>query len=182
MVVAAATPSTAQDTIVIKRGMFVFPVGGQGTFDLSGTHGFRLNATVSLVDGNFAAIDKCRNPECFPGTVLDLSAGWGGSAFVGTARIGGVTYGLSGMDPEAGVAVQFSGSVTLPPLSAGPVTVSAPFSLSGVFAYGFNGPEPKEALLTGGGVVTLTLVVSPEDPQAWTIQEVVFEFRPGRQG
>ena len=176
MVLAAAAPSTAQDTIAITRGTFLFLENGQGTLDLSGTRGFRLNATVSLVDGNFAAFEKCRNPECFPGTVLDLSAGWGGSALVGTARIGGVTYGLSGTNADAGAAVQFSGSVTLPPISAGPTRVSAPFSLSGAFSYDLNGTDPKQAVLTGSGVVTLTLVPSPEDPQAWTIQEVLFEF------
>jgi hypothetical protein len=181
--VGGTVATSAQErSLAINRGTFVFVASdSRGTFDLDGTGGLRLQATVALADGNFAAIDRCNTvPECPPGTVLDLSAGWGGLGVTGTARFRGNTYDMGGGNSGASLVVALAGSAVLPPLSEGPVTVSAPFDFAGRFAYDLN-DMAKELLLTGGGIVTLTLVPQAENLGTWAIQQAVFEFRPPGQ-
>jgi len=175
---AAATAEAQERSLAIQGGTFVFDgLSGIGTFDVAGTGGLRLHTTMHLPDGNFAAIDLCKTAACAPGTVLDLSAGWGGLGVTGTARFKGKTFNVTGGDLDASLVVAFSGSVTLPPFTGEQVTVAAPFDFAGLFS-----SDVERVLLTGGGIATLTLV--PEEGErlgTWTITRVVFEFRPPGQ-
>jgi hypothetical protein len=177
---SAVDPAAAQErSLAIQRGTFVFDTTtDMGTLDASATGGLRLNATMSLADGNFGAIDLCGNPDCGPGTVVDLSAGWGGLGVAGTARFRGTTYSMGGLSSDASLVLAFSGEAIMPPFTDGEVTVSAPFDFAGLFTTGLNGGEAQQALLTGGGTATLTLVPQGEGLGTWFITRVVFEFQP----
>jgi hypothetical protein len=174
---SAATAVAQERSLAIQRGTFVFDgLSGIGTLDVAGTGGLRLNTTMHLPDGNFAAIDLCKTTACAPGVVLDLSAGWGGLGVTGTARFQGKTFNVTGGDLDASLVVAFSGSVTLPPFTGEQVTVAAPFDFAGLFS-----SDVARVLLTGGGIATLTLVPEGEGLGTWTITQVVFEFRPPGQ-
>ena len=63
----------------------------------------------------------------------------------------------------------------MPEMSDGPVSITAPFDFSGRFSYGQLGPRPQEALLAGGGRVTLLLRPNV-DGTSWELQRAVFQF------
>lgn len=176
LVGATARPATAE-VISIVGGTFVFVVGGGAQLDIFGTRGFRLQAGPGT--GRFDAIDLCRLPECGPGTVVDLSARWSGNDLTGTAILRGTTYeDLGGLDSPNSADIRFAGQVTMPPITDGPVSITVPFEFAGRFRFAEMGQLPQDALLTGGGLVTLSLEPLPADPNSWTIKSVVFEFSP----
>jgi hypothetical protein len=117
----------------------------------------------------------------WPGTVLDVHAFWSGNDLGGIAKLRGITYEKVGsLDSDSSAAMGISGSVTMPPLSDGPVSVTVPFEFAGSFAYGLNGPDPQRALLAGGGRATFFLRLHDEGT-TWVIQRVVFDFNPVEQ-
>jgi hypothetical protein len=172
-----AAPVTAADEVIaIKEGTFGFE-SGEGRLDISGTRNFRLNALVFLHGGFFPAFDLCQLPECPPGTELELTARCSGLDVFGNVELRGRSFPTVSTD-DVGVVFGFSGSVTLPAISGGTVTVSVPFDFAGTFGYDLDTSEPKQALLTGGGDATLTLVPHPEDNQKWLIEKIEFQFQP----
>jgi hypothetical protein len=61
------------------------------------------------------------------------------------------------------------------------VTITVPFDFAGRFVYAPNlESPPQEALLIGGGVVTLVLVPGV-DGTTWSARSAEFEFRPVRR-
>jgi hypothetical protein len=169
--------TAADDVVVIKSGAFTFEARN-GQLDISGTQGFTFASEVDLSGGTFGAYDICQTPECPPGTTLDLDAGWSGNDLIGQARLRGITYhNVGGLDADSGAVIRFSGTVTMPPMSDEPVTITVPFGFSGTFAYGLTGEEREVFSLTGGGEATLLLRPDFEGI-SWIIDRVVFDFDP----
>jgi hypothetical protein len=181
----AVRQSIAQEVVAIRGGTFsveVDPVtlAEQNSLEIFGTSGFKLEGSVSLASNEFNGVALCKFPECPPGTVIPVNDAWSGGDMFVTARLQGVTYtAVGGPGDDASAEIGFSASVTLPPMSDGPVTISVPFDSAGHFAFGLNGPDPRRVLLAGGGEATFTLVPLAESAgQTWLIQRVVFDFRP----
>jgi hypothetical protein len=171
-----AAPATAQ-VISIRHGTLVFELDKGGALDISGNRRFKLEATAST-SGRFDAINQCRDPECAPGTIVEIGAVWVGLDLPGTARLQGQTYGdVGGFDSPNSAGIEISGKVTMPAMSDGPVSVTVPFDLTGVFLYGDGGQGSQDAFLSGGGDVTLFLEPYPGE-NSWQIRSAAFEFRP----
>ena len=113
---------------------------------------------------------------------VNLIAAWSGLDVFGSGELRDRTFPTISSE-SVGVVLGFTSAVTLPPMSEGPVTVSVPFEFAGTFGYDLDSPEPKQALLTGGGTATLTLVPHPEPhpetgARTWLIQKIEFKFEP----
>lgn len=176
LLLAVASAADAQ-VISIKEGTFVIDDARNSTITLTGTQGFRFDGSVSLGSASYEAIEQCWVPECPPGTVVDLSDSWGGGDVFGLVQFRGKTHDdIGGLNSDAAFFIALSASVTMPPLRAGPVTVSVPFAFASVFSFGLNGRRPRSVPVTGGGTATLTLVPLAEDPSNWHIQRIEFEF------
>jgi hypothetical protein len=176
---AGTQPLQAQQDVRILRGSFVFE-SGHGELNISGTQGFSFQAAAHVSGGFFEAYSQCEFPECAPGTVVNLNAGWSGNDLGGSARYRGTAYDAVGsLAADSSAGVLFSGTVTMPEMSDGPVSVSVPFRLSGSFAYGLNGPAWERVALGGGGTATVYLRPGYEGT-SWIIERVVFDFAPGR--
>jgi hypothetical protein len=175
-----AQPLGAQQDVKILRGSFVFATG-HGQLDISGTQGFSFQAGASISGGFFEGYSQCEVPECAPGTVVNLNAGWSGNDLGGDARYRGTAYDAVGsLSADSSAGVLFSGTVTMPEMSEEPVSVAVPFQLSGSFAYGLNGAAPERVGLSGGGTATLYLRPAYEGT-SWIIERAVFDFAPDRR-
>jgi hypothetical protein len=176
ILVCAARPAESQ-VISIIDGTFISE-GGGGQLNISGTQAFRLEAAA--LTGRFDAVDQCFVPECPPGTVVELGARWIGNDLPGTATLRGKTYDdVGGLDSLNSADVRFAGQFVMPPLSDGPVSITVPFDFAGRFAYSEDLSEVQDALLTGGGQVTLVLEQLFQG--SWSIRSAAFEFRPVRR-
>jgi hypothetical protein len=177
----AVVHSAAAEVIAIKEGTFVFEGSGTseegtGRLDISGTKNFTFSASVDISGGRFNLYSQCKTPDCPPGAVVPLDAFWSGNDLMGTATLRGKTYSdVGGLESDSGAAAGFSGSVTVPPMTGGPVSVTVPFDFSGRFSYDLFGTHPREALLAGGGGVTLFLRPNI-DGTSWELQRAVFQF------
>jgi hypothetical protein len=168
---------TAADVVSIKRGLFSFQ-NGAGDLDISGNKGFRFVSRVFVSGGIFNPYSQCQTPDCPPGAVVSLEGRWIGNDARGSATFMGKTYDdVGGGDSDSGADIAFAGSVTMPPMSDGPVSVTAPFDFSGSFAYGLTGSDPQEVLLAGGGRVILLLQPNV-DGNSWELVRADFEFTP----
>jgi hypothetical protein len=178
ILVGAASQSASAEVVSIRHGSFVFE-GGAGVLDISGNRGFRLRVGVTIDGGRFEAFSQCSEfTPCPPGTTVNLDASWSGNDAQGTATLRGTAYNdVGAQDGDSAVSIGFSGSFTAPQMTDSPVTITVPFDFSGSFAYGLNGPEPQQALLSGGGHVTLTLRPS-SDQSGWILERAVFAFSP----
>lgn len=173
---AAARPAMAE-VITIKQGTFTTESESGGRLSIAGTRGFTMDAGTHF--GFFNAFNQCSVPECVPGTVVEINAGWSGNDLPGTATLRGQTYpDLGGPMSPNGAEILFSGQITMPPMSDGPVSVTVPFDFAGEFRYGPDLDTPQQkAFLTGGGFVTF-LLKPFQDGTSWFIESVEFEFRP----
>ncbi len=182
---ALAVPApAAAEVIAINRGTFVFENDADniGTLAIAGTHGFRLNARLQLADGHFGAVEFCDfSEECTPGAIVQIDAGWGGSALLGAiAQLRGKTYtDIGGAVSPNGGLVEFSGAIVMPAMDGGSAAVTAPFEFGGSFMYGPDEGSSQTAILTGGGFVTLLL--EPGVGGSWIIRRAEFTFRPARR-
>ena len=181
-ILAGAFPySAAAEVIAIKDGTFIFegngsPNQGTGRVEISGNKAFTFSAGVDISGGRFNLYSQCQTPDCPPGAVVSLDAFWSGNDLQGTATLRGKTYNdVGGLDSDSGAAAGFSGSVTMPEMTGGSVAVTVPFEFSGRFSYDLFGPRPKEALLAGGGRVTVFLRPNSEGT-SWELERAVFQF------
>jgi hypothetical protein len=175
-VVVAAAGAHAQDLVAIKKGTFVVDDMRNNSFSIAGTRGLSVKGSINLASASYDIIEQCWLPECAPGTVLDLSDSWGGSDVTALVRYRGKTQDETS-DDDFGRFLAISASVTLPPMSDGPVTITVPFDFTGLLTWPVNGQTTALTLL-GGGRATLTLVPLGEDPRFWHIQQIVFRFTP----
>ena len=172
-----AAPAFAE-VIAIKRGTLVFENGQGGRLNISGTRGFRLQA--STLSGRFNLQNQCAAPECQPGTVVEIGAFWSGNDLPGTAELRGTTYpDVGGLNSPNSAEIELSGEVTMPPMSDGPITFKAPFEFAGRFTYAPDLQTPSQTVsLTGGGRVILELIPNGD---SWLIGDITFEFRPAKR-
>src|SRR5688500_13785276 len=119
--------TAADDVVVIKQGTFSF-AAGEGQLDVSGTQGFAFTAAVNISGGFFNAYEQCQFPECAPGTTVDLNAMWTGNDVGGDARLRGIQYdNVGSLDADSSAGIHFTGTVTMPPMSDQPVSITVPF-------------------------------------------------------
>ena len=181
LVMCLGARPAADEIVSIVGGTFIFDEGGnERRLDISGTKGFQADAVP--LGGRFNAFDQCSSAECQPGRTVSISAAWSGNDLPGTGRIRGTTYpDLGGLDGPNSLSIGLEGSVTMPPLSDGPVTVEASFEFAGRFAFADSLEDPTQvALLAGGGTVTLVLERFPS-LDSWRITRAEFQFRPLQQ-
>jgi hypothetical protein len=157
----------AAGEVTIDRG-FLDVSSNRGRMAIAGTRGFTFVGGVG--DGIFMPQDCNLDPlHCTPGHQLSLRAHWDGSDLPGSATLDGVIYPKVGTDP-VNFLVDFTGFVTLPPLTAQPTTVTARFEFTGNFTH----PEPE--LVLGTGTATVYLQAQPFFPGSWFISRVVYDF------
>lgn len=182
VLVVAVAPSMAQDEelVSIKRGTFEILTGpfdaNQNELHIRGNKGFVMNGRVQI--DLWPSVQECLFGACPPGAVVDLSLIRSGMdvAFDGKLRgVRFVTFG--GISEDIAGRMAFSASITMPPMSEGPVTVTAPFEFAGLVSSS-EGALPSRTLLLGGGIVTATLDPNPFETGSWVIQRIVFTFRP----
>ena len=176
LVLVPAVSATAE-VISIKQGTFTAEGESGGRLSIAGNRGFTMDAGTHF--GFFHAFNQCSVPECPPGTVVEINAGWSFNDLPGTAVLRGRTYpDLGGHNSPNGAVIRFSGQITMPPMGDEPVSVQVPFDFAGRFVYGPDlETAAQEALLTGGGAVTFHLEPYP-DRTSWLIRSAEFEFRP----
>ena len=171
-----STEKRSDHVITIRKGSLVFLHEGQGgPLNISGTRGFRFDGFVQ--GGRFGADTECTT-ECPPGAAVQLGAQWSGSSVLGDATLQGQTYtGVGGSDQGRSSAhIEIGGGVTMPPLEAGPVTVTTSFELSGLFfAVDPISIATERFRLSGRGTVTLTLLPG-FNIVGWRIVRAEFEF------
>jgi hypothetical protein len=164
--------SAATQVIAIRQGTVTIPLFPPASVNISGTSGFKLQGAA--VGWGFTAMTQCEE-GCPPGSVVALDAEIAGSNFNGIARLRGTLYeDIGSIGSSENVVLIFSGQVTMPPMSDGPVTVTVPFDLTGSFSYEKDG-EGHTAPLTGGGRVTLLLEPAP-DGTTWIVTRADFDF------
>jgi hypothetical protein len=122
---------------------------------------------------------NCNNDplHCLPGTTLNLGVHATGGDVSGTATLEGVTYGqFGGIDSVNNMAVDFGGSVVLPPLSSS-VVLTAAVTFSGTFTHAASPGSPSLAeSLTGGGTVTLWLSADESFPGSWRMTRLLYSL------
>jgi hypothetical protein len=168
------------DPIVISAG-FLEMTGETGSLELVGNRGFTLISNVDAFGGIFLPLGVCFL-GCPPGSMIPLKAFWNGGDLPGTATLDGRVFddvgGGSDDPPSPQAQVDFTGSVTMPPLVGNTAAASAPFSFSGSFRY----PDPNDPFLplleelTGHGTATLFLRRSTEFPDQWAYTSARYEF------
>ena len=174
------------DPIVITGGsMLVTGPSELGSISLRGTRGFSLEAGVGPTEGAVDAINRCGFVEdfCVPGTTLSIGTNLSYGAFPnGVATLDGVTYSDFSSNPDAASpALRLTGSFTLPPLQAAPITILAPFSIGprSVFIRPF--PDEWVPIRGPGGTATLRLVPGPGVagvPPPWVVDQIQYDFAP----
>ena len=177
----AAAPIAAADTITITGGSIVVAPGlnGPGTLGLIGTRDFSVTGQLGT-----GRLDPRICFPCEPGTAISLGASWSGLDLRSTvAALEGAVYPqVGGANSPNQLGIELTGSTVAPAFdTSGPVTLTAPFSLEGIFFYGpeLFGPTTTETLV-GSGIATLTLLPQPRSPfvpvDLWQYGGVRFDF------
>ena len=180
LIFAAAASATAE-VITIKSGTLSFGTGaGAQRLVISGNRDFRFEG--STLSGINEPYESCGFGACEPGRTATLHAHWSGNDLPGVAELRGQTYpDVGGLNSPNHLEVTFSGDVPIPPVGDRPVRITVPFDFAGRFIYAPDpASPPREALLTGGGVVTFVLVPGA-DGTSWSARSAEFEFRPVRR-
>jgi hypothetical protein len=178
LMIGMAAPVTAE-VIAITGGTAVIQRGAD-ELHIKGTRGFRLDAGLFSPPAFYVPELMCfGGQECQPGTVVPLDGVFSGGDVSGEAQLRGKTYPDIGSAASRNQAhLEFSGEVTMPPLTEGPISIRVPFEFAGLFFYAPDMvSEQQQALLTGGGFVTLTFDPYPAG-NAWIFQRAEYEFRP----
>jgi hypothetical protein len=176
---AAALPSraaSADKSIRIVQGEFVFPDNSHGTASLQGTEGFRFSPTIG--DGSFPGSQCIMSTDCRPGATVTLHGEWAGSDLVGTAVWRGKSY--PGIGLNSGSFIRLSGQFVAPP-QADKLTIKVPFQLTGFVQVEEQGQVLN---LEGAGTATLQLLwdttLDVGGPGTWTIISSRYDFGGAR--
>jgi hypothetical protein len=173
-------PNTTGITIVQGSIVLDFASPGEPTGErsvsLRGTRGFRLDATPARTGRDPAVL--CREtPECVPGAAISLNSFWSGGDLSGTATLQGRTFvNLGSLSSTSSATIALWGTVIAPP-RAETATVTAPFTLEGLF---FDGAASIREELEGRGTATVFLRWA-EAIDSWFVTRVQFDFR-GQSG
>ena len=176
---AAAHPARAE-VISILHGTFTVSSDVPQLLNITGNRGFKVDAGAQNVF--FLPDLECRPGGCAPGQVVGLDGNSGGGDLPATVTPRGKTYRNVGSNSSpSSLMIEFSGQVTVLPLSDKPVSITVPFDFSGLFAYApdFESGQ-QQAFLIGGGFVTLHFVPSVE-AGLWEFRRADFEFRPAQR-
>jgi hypothetical protein len=177
---AASETNTAVATIRIQHGSIVHINPELPLIDLRGSGGFRFDGFAnpeSNPTGTFFP-DCSWVVGCPAGATLQFAADWAGSTLGGDLRLRGRLYeSIGSLDPDAGVRIQLTGTVTLPQHTAATAVVTAPFQLTGEVVDLSISPGERYDL-TGHGIVTFSLRWSDAD-QTWYVSSADFQLRPG---
>lgn len=168
----------AADPINIIGGSLVMN-SFNGPITLVGDRGFTFESSLSVSGGFFLPWEQCTNlhsPEpCLPGSTLGLNAIWLGNDITGPATLDGVTYSdVGSLSSPSSMAVQFMGTVVLPPLSSS-ATLTAPFTFQGSFFHPVDGGTVNESLM-GAGMATLLFSPAGNIPGAWRFDSARYDF------
>lgn len=177
--VIRADPVTITGGFLLSTGVFEVSPPSM----LTGTGGFSLttNVAIGANGGDLFPLSRCQAP-CLPGETLSLQGLLGvPPADLGlkntVVRHNGVEYrDFSGGDDLSGLRLMLEGSTVLPGFGDfGPVTLTAPFTLTGFFVDVFA--ERHE--LSGQGTASLWL--RPTDFEntgllVWSVDQVRYEF------
>ena len=127
------------DPIRITGG-FATAVGlsGGGEISLQGTRGFTLTGGLTSGEGRIDPFTECF--PCLPGQRLSIGAFQGGASFPGAATLDGRTFTeISGVDSTESVFFEIVGHTTVPAVTDTPITLTAPFTLTGGFNFFLDG-------------------------------------------
>jgi hypothetical protein len=175
-----ANSASAVATIRIQHGSIVHINPELPVIELRGSAGFRFDGFAnpeSNPTGTF--FPACPwVVGCPAGATLQFSADWAGSTLGGDLRLRGRLYeSIGSLDPDAGVRIQLTGTVTLPEHTAATAVVTAPFQLTGEVVDLSISPGDSYDL-TGHGIVTFSLQWSDAD-QTWYVSSADFQLQPG---
>lgn len=172
---ALATPARAE-TIYITSGAFAWIAGG-GAADvtMAGT-GFTFEGTASPSAGVFDPWNECRVPECVTDSPVSLYTRFTGSDLPGTATYNGVTYNSVGsVDANSALDARWYGNLYIPAGFVGGLLTS-PFTFAGEFYYQDTPMTGGVASLLGGGTASLMFSPYPNQPGAFVLDSVRYEF------
>lgn len=179
---ARADPITVSSPITITSGVLSVGSGVQGTarISISGDHGFTFTSTLdrnSRVD-----VRACGQwLPCGPGAIMSLVATWSGLDLRnGTATLDGSTYPRVGASNSPNqMWFEVAGTTAAPDFGrARSVSLTAPFTLDGLFRFGESATGPTDFLqLAGSGTATVRLRRGTGDlANTWVYQGVRYEF------
>ena len=117
--------------------------------------------------------------HCLPGSTLQLGGIASGSDVLGTVTIGTESFRASGGVATGSLYLVFDGSAVLPPVG-GPVgLVSAPFSLTGQWAFPFVSGQEFRPGFSFSGTGTVSAFLAPsliQSPPGWQLTRLEYVF------
>lgn len=143
---------------------------------IAGTQGFSVDAFADRLEGRMDAFNLCN--RCPPGSAVSLGAFLGDGAISGAVTFGGRAFLLGfSIDQPTVLALEFSGMTIVPLDDRGPVTMRAPFTLTGALLLSFGA---ERVPLSGSGTASLfvnpTHLDAPEFPLSWEIEQLRYDF------
>lgn len=182
LTLAIGASTVYADTIRITSGVVAVGPGVSGTAVMAvfGERGFSFVSALS----QFGRVDSraCGQAQpCEPGSTVPVGASWSGLDLLGgVATFEGSTYPqVGGANSPNQLAFDVTGEVVAPPFGdADFLSVTTPFTLTGLFRYGdsLTGPS-NTADLVGGGLATLNLVRGTGTfADSWVYQGVRYDF------
>jgi hypothetical protein len=170
-----ATRASADPVRLISGSLLVVGASTVAPISTAGTRGFSVNGLAAPSEGRIDPFTECA--PCLPGSTVSVGGSLGEAAFLGTVTFEGSTFPLLfSINNETSLLFEWSGTTIAPPPAAGPVGVTAPFTLSGLFFRSF-GRDVVE--LSGRGTASLFLTpanVGPDVPFAWEVDRVRYDF------
>ena len=179
-VLCLAIPVRAQaEPVVITAGFLL----STGVFEISppssvsGTDGFRVDTVLAVDRGQLNFFGFCLGgPECTPGKTMSigglLGTAFGDSGLIDTVvSLRGVDYDDFSFIDGSDLQFRLTGEVIAPPFD-GPndVTVTAPFSLAGVF----TDPLGRATQIIGRGTATARFARSGAG--GWSGSRIQYDF------
>ena len=148
---AMASPARADR---ITAGSLIYPGGGAPIEVTLLAPGFTFDGRASRFSGILMPWDRCRDPECFPGGSVPLTAHFSGMDLPGTATLGSQTFVRVGsLASTSSMNGTWTGALHFP-LGFQGGTLSAPFAFTGLFEYESAPGEFGRLELFGAGTAT----------------------------
>jgi hypothetical protein len=172
----ALSTDVRAEPIRISGGSLVFTGPSQfqaGPLSLVGNRGFSVDGFVDGGETFVGPLASCM--PCPPASTIPVGAHILGSGFGGTVTLDGQTYeGVNGSLSPNQLDVELSGSIFLPPWRDAPVTISAPFGVTGDFHRAIEPSFFFQVPIRGSGRVTLSL--EPEPGGTWFLAHTRYDF------
>jgi PEP-CTERM motif-containing protein len=117
--------------------------------------------------------------HCLPGSTLQLGGIASGSDVLGTVTIGTESFRASGGLGTGSLHLVFDGGAVLPPVGEPAGLVSAPFSLTGQWAFPFVSGQEFRPGFSFSGSGTVSAFIAPsliESPPGWRLTGLEYRF------